>query len=296
MRTGIVIVAAGHGVLRPEVSKLVEYLDSNRRVTIIGSVARSISSIHQAVQVFVLNRRFSEQVRQAIPPAAYDSLRYYVEQPRRNGAADAVRHALPLLLEKQCTEVVVVFGDMPLWRAATVTRLLHMHRRTNAVITMTTVTLPEQHAVTIDVLERYGRVLFDASGNIVQVIEPGEANELHCQVVRHVNPSLYVFNLQWLVENIDSIEPQYRQDGYGEEYHLPRLIPIAAQQGVSIVNMSLRDPEEALGVNTLEDLSRVQEVWQRRTRRNTKKNTKSTTTPRGGGWKRKRRSRLSATV
>ncbi len=122
------------------------------------------------------------------------------------------------------------------------------------VVAMVTVTLNGSHR-----LDRYGRVARDQEGRILAVFEPDELSGFDLSLARTVNPSLYCFERAWLESHIPSIKP-VSKDGFEPEYHLPRLIPMAHDQGRKILEVPLQDETEALGVNTHSELLDVREI------------------------------------
>ena len=127
----------------------------------------------------------------------------------------------------------------------------HLHRK--AVISMVTLRLQEGHRT-----QRYGRIVRDAGGKILAALEPWELPPVDLSVAQFVNPSLYVFDRHWLGSSLALIPLVDKGDGFPAELQLPKLLPIAHEQGVEILELPLDDPSEALGVNTPEELAEVQ--------------------------------------
>ncbi|TAK05102.1 hypothetical protein EPO33_03905 [Patescibacteria group bacterium] len=266
---GVIVVAAGHGTLRPGVSKLTETVDVACGTSMLGQVLRTVNRVKGLwPRWLVLNGRFRHQIDAALER---DRVGGYaiMHQHRRRGAADAVR----LVMEhdrtaRQGDAFLVVYGDMPLWRTETLRRLVEMHQSSTAthlprpMISMVTVKIGGADSPRI--LERYGRVFRDARGRIVNVVEPGDARAADLVTTTSVNPSLYVFDRAWFLSHYDRIRPYPRADGHGDEFHLPPLLAVAAEEEATVAELVLTDPEEALGVNIPAELADVQAIVSRR--------------------------------
>lgn len=268
-QVGVIVVAAGHGTLRSGVSKLTETIDAAHGTSMLGQVLRTVNQMKGLwPRWLVLNGRFRNQIDAVLEQ---DGVGGYgiMHQHVRRGAADAVR----LVMEHERAAwrgdaFLVVYGDMPLWRAETLRRLVEIHQcPTSAhlprpVISLVTVKIGG--ADSPKVLERYGRVFRDAEGRIVNVVEPGEARVSDLAATTSVNPSLYVFDRAWFLKRYDRIQPYPRTDGHGDEFHLPPLLAIAAEENAPVAELVLADPEEALGVNTAEELVEARAIIARR--------------------------------
>lgn len=268
-KIGTIVVAAGHGTLRDGTSKLVETVDIFRRMSMIGQVLDTVRGLEECLpQFLVLNGRFERQIAKRLErdaPAAWRTMTV-VHQTQRRGAADAVRVAmLADLGASHADAYLVVYGDMPLWRPNTLARLSALHRSADnrPVISMVTVSLAG--AASPRVLERYGRVLRDARGRIVNVVEPGDARPADIAVTSTVNPSLYVIDRRWFLARYNEIPPYRRADGFGDELHLPPLLAVAAREEAPVAELHLDDPEEALGVNNEDELHEVRRIFIQRT-------------------------------
>lgn len=264
-----VVVAAGHGCIRPGRSKLLEPVDAGGTPMVVQAV-RSVVGSGLGPIALVLNRRFGDDILSALrawsPEVMGKEGLAVVYQEERRGAADAVRVAVHEAVAAQAAPTfLVVYADMPLWRPETLRALARIHRQGSAPMSM--VSVPVAGADTPRILERYGRVLRDRDGRIVNVVEPGEATDDDLPRTASVNPSLYAFDTGWFIGRVGQVRPQRRADGYGDEVHLPPLARIVAEEGHTVSELPLADPEEALGVNTAAELADVRAVLDRRAAR-----------------------------
>ena len=249
-----VIPAAGWGSVCP-VRSSPKVLETTGDELMIQRIIRIVleAGIEDQLAVVVGNNGYGAQIRKALEPFECRGLRID-EQAGRYGAADAVRCALPELGD--AADVLVTFGDMPLWRPDTLRRLAKAHLNDgDAAISMVTLRLRPGHST-----ERYGRIARDERGAILAAFEPSELAGRMLSGAATVNPSLYVFKRKWLAQNLSHIPPVDKGDGHPPELHLPKLLLIAHDQGAKILEVPLEDASEALGVNTSEELDEVRAV------------------------------------
>lgn len=254
-----VILAAGHGAIAPGRSKLIEAVGDKPMVSwIFDLVNRDLNIAPVWVVVNGKNQGFSEQVRQSLVANINNGhpKPSFVSQPERTGTAGAIGCVLPNIVN--CGHILVLYGDMPCWQADSIARLVDSHlvaaSSRGAVISMFSIQLGSSCPETV---KAYGRILRDSSGEIIGVREPYEMTEDELAATRSVNPSAWVFDHRWLRANIAYLPPHSKCDGFADEHWLPELVPIAFKQGLTVNEVALDDPREALGVNTIEDLNQV---------------------------------------
>ncbi len=75
-------------------------------------------------------------------------------------------------------------------------------------------------------------------------------------MITEVNPVYFCFNKTWLFENLKNVKNENAQG----EYYLPDLVKFAALEG-GIASVAI-SPEEALGVNSVEELEHLEKIIQ----------------------------------
>ncbi len=258
---GVVIVAAGYGSFR-EVGgnpypKVLEPLDTDGDRLVITAVMEATAQSGCSPQILVLNGRDGDLICRTLVSCGHGGF-HVVRQPWRLGAADAIARAIPVLEAVEAEDFLVVYGDMPLWRPETMRELVRQHQESNAMLSMVSISI--EAADHPAVLEKYGRVLRDAHGRIVGVVEPHDASVQQLAETRRVNPSLWVFKRWWFAANLHLIQPRSKGDGFPPEFHTPNLVAIAASVGAPITEMPLEQKEEALGINTVAELEEVRAI------------------------------------
>src|SRR5690606_15193603 len=171
----IVILAAGKGTrMKSSVPKVVHPLAG---LPIIEHVVRTTIDVG-AVTTTVVVGHGADAVRAAL--TAHPQLDFVVQSPQL-GTGHALLQAQPIL-EHQSGTVLLLYGDVPLLRAGTLTRLLEHHRATGASLTVLTALLDDAYG--------YGRIVRDAGGRIVRIVEERDASADE-HAIREINSGIY---------------------------------------------------------------------------------------------------------
>src|SRR4029077_13610057 len=119
-----------------------------------------------------------------------------VQQPQR-GTGHAVQVARRAM-RKSAKLALVVPGDTPLLRAATLVALLDAHRRGEAAATILTAELDDPSG--------YGRIVRDAEGRVQAIVEESAATPEQ-RAIREVNSSIYCFTIEKLWPCLNALRP-----------------------------------------------------------------------------------------
>ena len=165
-------------------------------------------------------------------------------QTEQLGTGHAVMTCRELLAE--CDgPVLIVTGDAPLMQADSVAALLADYRRRPAACVLGTAHKDDPGGL--------GRILRDARGNFVGIIEQRDATPEQRRITE-VNMSYYVFDGRQLLGVLDQIRPNNRQG----EYYITDAPGLLAAQGKEVRALPVLKPCEALGINTVEELAVVE--------------------------------------
>lgn len=145
--------------------------------------------------------------------------------------------------------VLVLAGDMPLVRTATLRSLLLRHAREGNDVTFLSGDLDDPTG--------YGRVLRGPAGSFLRIVEQKDATPEE-RAVREVNSGVYCFLRARLKEALRSLRTENRQ----QEYYLTDTLTYLRDQGGRIGVERATDARELLGVNTPEQLATVESVLQ----------------------------------
>ena len=170
----------------------------------------------------------------------------FVLQAEQHGTGHAVQMAEPLLRDYE-GPVLVLAGDTPLLRAESLKGLLsELCDNSAACVVGSAVT--ENNA-------GLGRIVRDADGTFAAIVEEKDADEQQRQI-KEINTGCYAFDARSLFESLAEVKPLNAQG----EYYLTDCPSILLRQGKRVLAAAKLDIEEAMGVNTKEQLAAVAEV------------------------------------
>lgn len=239
-RIGIIILAAGLGKrMKSQKAKVLHEILGKPMVNHVVEAALKLAGA--AVVVVVGNQ--AEAVRQAVSRTA-DVL--FANQARQLGTGHAVRCALPQV-PPDCSEIMVLCGDTPLVRAATLSRMIDDHLKTGRDATLLAVDLENPHG--------YGRILLDADRKVRGIVEESDATAEQ-RAIKTVNSGIYCLSRRFVMDAM----PHLNTDNAQREFYLTDIIRFGYEAGRPMGVVFSRDPDEVLGINTPADLLRVEAI------------------------------------
>ncbi len=174
----------------------------------------------------------------------------WVEQTEQLGTGHAVMVCRELLAG-ETGAVLIVAGDGPLVRGETLAELLAVHRSTGAACTLATCILDDPMA--------YGRVLRDADGEMIGIVEYLDATEAQRRV-KEVNVSLYCFDAVKLHDVLGRLS----NDNAKGEYYLTDAPKLLRAAGETLAAVPAVPPRDVLSINDRVQLAQVNTLMQRR--------------------------------
>jgi bifunctional UDP-N-acetylglucosamine pyrophosphorylase/glucosamine-1-phosphate N-acetyltransferase len=235
----IVILAAGMGKrMHSDLPKVLHPVAGRPMLAHVLDTARTLSPSRLVVVV----GHGAQRVRDAV--AADDVA--FAEQAQQLGTGHAVMQALPQLDDSQPT--LVLYGDVPLTSAATLKALVE--EAGNSRFGVLTVEMPDPTG--------YGRIVRDAAGSIVRIVEQKDASEA-VRAIREINTGIIVCPTGHLRRWLSTL----RNDNAQGEYYLTDTVERAAAEGVEIVSAQPAALWETLGVNSKVQLAEVERIHQR---------------------------------
>ena len=187
----------------------------------------------------------------------------FVDQAVPRGTGDAVSVALTAFPSDDDPDdggdIVVLPGDTPLLRPATLAALVRHHRRHDAAATVLTARLADPTG--------YGRVVRGRDGRVARIVEQAEASDEEL-AVDEVNTSIYVFRRSVLAPALRRLSPDNAQG----EYYLTDAVAVLHDAGYPVTSLVADDAMEAAGVNDRAQLAvaeaglrdRINRRWMRR--------------------------------
>ncbi|HHQ48267.1 MAG TPA: bifunctional UDP-N-acetylglucosamine diphosphorylase/glucosamine-1-phosphate N-acetyltransferase GlmU, partial [Acidobacteria bacterium] len=215
---------AGRPLLDHVLDLAIELVPAERIVVVVGHGAEQVAAV-----------------------ATARGARTVLQEPQL-GTGDAVRVALSGA-GSDTGGVVVLSGDVPLLRAVSVDALRRAVEGGAAAALLTAV---------LDEPGAYGRVLRDPDGGVAAIVEARDATPAEL-AVREVIAGVYAFARGPLEEALASLRPDNDQG----EYYLTDVIGTLRARGLPVAAHVLADPIEMAGVNTVDDLRRLEETLAR---------------------------------
>jgi bifunctional UDP-N-acetylglucosamine pyrophosphorylase / glucosamine-1-phosphate N-acetyltransferase len=243
----VVILAAGKGTrMKSAMPKVLHPLAGR---SIIEHVLRTAGALKASGTVLVVGHE-ADQVRSAL--VGHPALQFVVQSPQL-GTGHALLMAEPLLAGQTGT-VLLLYGDVPLLRPATLEQLLQHHHAKSAAATILTAELADPYG--------YGRILRDGSGRVVRIVEERDASTDE-RTIREINSGIYAFSLLNLFDTLRSLAADNAQG----EYYLTDLVAAYHRHGRTVETLRLDDQAELRGVNSRVDLADLTRVLFDRKRR-----------------------------
>src|SRR6266550_3182985 len=171
------------------------------------------------------------------------------EVPR--GTGDAVRVALAAANGDRGV-AFIVYGDTPLLRPETLTRMRALVRQRDAPLVLLAGEVGTDNA--------YGRVVRDERGDVARIVETRLATPQEKRLPES-NLGAYAADLEWLRAAVDRLRPN--ETG---EIFLTDLVADARRDGKRVAVHLTNDPDEGIGVNTRAELAAAEAAMRKRIR------------------------------
>mgnify|MGYP001766517456 FL=1 len=168
----------------------------------------------------------------------------FVEQNPQLGTGHAVLQAKDVLSGYEGLTVILC-GDVPLLKSATIQSLVDNHLAEKAVVSVLTTIPPPPHA--------YGRIVKDQNGNVLKIVEHKDATDVERQI-GEINTGIYCVDTKFLFDALGKVTNNNQQ----KEYYLTDIVEIAVREGRKVKSFIAADYVEVMGINTLEELARAE--------------------------------------
>lgn len=241
----IVVLAAGKGTrMKSSLPKVLHRIAGRSMLGHVLALAHAVSA--QAISVVV--GPGMENVR-AEAVSCLPLSRVFVQQ-NQLGTADAVLAARDAL-SVHSGDVLVLYADTPLIEAETVRRLIgELDRGANVSVLGFEAAVPGS----------YGRLVTQRDGTLLAIREAKDATAEEF-AIRLCNSGVMAFRVDGLLDVLSAIGTA---NAKGEFYLTDAVELVRARGGRASVVSCVED--EVLGVNSREELSRAEAIWQRRRR------------------------------
>lgn len=246
------VLAAGEGTrMRSNRPKLLHLLCGRAMLLYVLDALGECDARRAIVVVGHSAELVTKKLQENAPDVTLD----FVEQHVQRGTGDAVSVGLTAFGDDELDadgDVIVLPGDTPLLRAATLAALVEHHRAREAACTLLTARMQDPSG--------YGRVLRGEDGRVRRVVEHADASEDEREV-DEVNTSIYCFRLSVLAPALRRLSPENAQG----EYYLTDVVEVLADAGYGVSALVAEDPLETQGVNDRRQLAAAEAELRRRT-------------------------------
>ena len=234
-RVTVVILAAGLGTRMK--SRRAKVLHQAGGKTLIEHTVDTALSLASPERVFVVVGHQAKEVRAAVHTRDVR----FIHQTEQKGTGHALMAGRELL-EPLGGLLVVYYGDCPQIPAALLQSLVEHQSRSDAAATLV--------AAELDDPTGYGRVIRDASGRVLAVVEQ-KAGTTQQLAIREGNVGIYCFRADLFWKYVGELQP----NNPAREYYLTDMVEILIQAGYKIDAYRAENPCVLLGINNRIELA-----------------------------------------
>ncbi len=238
-----VILAAGKESSIPD-ANLVLLQDLGGR-KVIDYVVQNAVQVVAPKDIYIVVGHGQEEMR-----AHLGSDYQFIHQEEQLGTGHAVLK-LKSLLKDLHGDLLILYGDTPLFRFDSIHGLLNRHHLRRAELTLLT--------AVVDHSFPYGRIIRDAAGQIIDIIEETEATGT-IRKIHELNVGAYVVRTDTIFPALDDLSPS-PVDG---TYRFTDCVHQLIRSGLSVETYQTYDQDEVQGINTAEDLANAEVILQKR--------------------------------
>jgi bifunctional UDP-N-acetylglucosamine pyrophosphorylase/glucosamine-1-phosphate N-acetyltransferase len=235
----IIILAAGQGTRM--CSALPKVLQTVAGKPLLGHVLDGAQA-QQATDICVVYGHGGEAVRKAFQG---ESLRW-VLQAEQLGTGHAMQQAMPGTPDEN--RVLVLFGDVPLLKPSTLSRLLEDTPAEDVAVL----------SVDMEDPSGYGRIVRDSEG-VSCIVEEKDA-DADIKAVSEINTGVMVCPARKLKGWLDGL----RNDNAQGEYYLTDVIAMAVNDKVAVHGIKADSAVEVMGINDKKQLAEAERAYQAR--------------------------------
>ncbi|MEJ2646114.1 MAG: bifunctional UDP-N-acetylglucosamine diphosphorylase/glucosamine-1-phosphate N-acetyltransferase GlmU [Gammaproteobacteria bacterium] len=239
MALSIIILAAGKGKrMHSDLPKVLHPVGGKPLLEHVIDTAEALG----AGAIHVVYGHGGEQVRERLGHRRVQ----WVEQAEQLGTGHAVAQALPAVSNHD--RVLVLYGDVPLIRAATLNGLLAAGEQGSLGLLTAHLRHPQG----------YGRIVRDEAGQVEGIVEEKDATDAQRQITE-VNTGFLTASAEALKGWVAALDNANAQG----EYYLTDVIAMAAREGGLIRTVAAESKAEILGVNDRSQQAELERHYQR---------------------------------
>ena len=260
----VIILAAGKEAGSTDVKPiLLQNLGAHK---VIDYVVQNALQLVQPDDLYIVVGNESEEMR-----AHLGGDYHFICQEEQLGTGHAVLKLKPFLQDFH-GDLFILYGDTPLFRLDSIRGLLNRHHLRQAKLTLL--------SAIVDQAYPYGRIIRDARGRIVDIIEAAEASD-SVREIHELNVGAYVVNADTIFPALESLQLSPVYGGY----RLTDCVHQLVHSGLLVESYQTYDQDEVQGINTAEDLAKAEFILQKRLFRPHRPEAEDQVTFGTGGWR-----------
>lgn len=191
-------------------------------------------------RIYVVIGYQAELVKETL--ADYSGKLEFVLQAEQRGTGHAVQMVEKPLADFE-GDILVLAGDVPFLSVETISSLIDTHRRENSAATVLSSIPPDPAS--------YGRIVRKPGSDLVDyIVEYKDASE-EDKKIGEINTGTFCFDSRYLFDSLREI----RDDNAQGEFYLTDIMEILRRRGLKAAVYLTDNPDEALGVNSVEQKS-----------------------------------------
>jgi len=235
----VVILAAGKGKrMHSDLPKVLHPLAGKALLAHVIDTSRQLG----AARICVVYGHGGELVRETLEAPGLT----WAKQEPQLGTGHAVLQAMPALAGTTAP-TLVLYGDVPLTRAATLQRLIDAAG--DDALGLLTAHLDHPHG--------YGRIV-RVDGQVVRIVEEKDADDAE-RAIHEINTGILVAPTAALARWLPTLGNRNAQG----EYYLTDIVALAVAEGMPVVTAHPEGNWETEGVNSKVQLAQLERVYQR---------------------------------
>jgi bifunctional UDP-N-acetylglucosamine pyrophosphorylase/glucosamine-1-phosphate N-acetyltransferase len=241
VKKAAIILAAGKGKrMKSDLPKVLHTINGRPLVSILLDTVAKL----EFERIVVVIGHQGEQVKEKLR-------KYPVEfawQHEQKGTGDAVKAAERLMADFEGT-TVVINGDVPFLSTDSINKLLDQHEKTGAAATCLSA-FPHNP-------REYGRIIRDGdTDRLKRIVEYNDASP-EIRQIREINTGTFCFDNQLLFDALRDV----RDNNVQGEYYITDVIKILHDRGHRVSVVTIDNPDEAEGVNSVEELEQMATIF-----------------------------------
>jgi bifunctional UDP-N-acetylglucosamine pyrophosphorylase/glucosamine-1-phosphate N-acetyltransferase len=236
----IVILAAGQGKrMKSALPKVLHAIGGTSMLRRVVDTASLLSPD----KITIVYGHGGEQVRAEF---VSDAALIWAKQEPQLGTGHAVLQAMPHISQTQTT--LVLYGDVPLIRKATLEKLVDIAARGDVSWLTSVVSNPDG----------LGRIVRDANGAVTEIVEEKDATPAQ-RAICEINTGFLACPTACLTRWLPTLGNRNAQG----EYYLTDVFKMALAEGVKVTTQTPEKDWEVIGINSKDQLASLERIYQR---------------------------------